>query len=297
MKKGKRKESIKPGGQVVQLNFVIITRQICLREILKNGTKAGSFTGIAITRTDTKTACNKHGFRTGNYNQIMKRATEEIMEILALNIANRFTRNVLLLLLLSSYIACNNNKQETQLPYYHTPDYTPSWEVKADTIHSIAPFEFTNQAGEKVSNDFVKGKAYVANFFFTTCPGICPKMTAQLSHVADSFRQNESVKIISFSVTPYIDSVAQLAMYAKRNHINTNQWQLLTGNKSEIYTLARQSYFAEEEPGFTKDSSQFLHTEHVVLVDQNAHIRGVYNGTLPLDMERLINDIHTLINQ
>jgi protein SCO1/2 len=296
MKKGKRKGSINPGGQVVQLNFVTITGQICLREILKNGTKAGGSTGIAITRTDTKTACNKHGFRTGNYNQIMKRVTEEIMEILVPNIANRFT-NVLLLLLLSSHIACNNNKQETQLPYYHTPDFTPSWEVKADTIHSIAPFEFTNQAGEKVSNDLVKGKVYVANFFFTTCSGICPKMAAQLSHVADSFQQNERVKIISFSVTPDIDSVAQLAMYAKRNHINANQWQLLTGNKSEIYTLARQSYFAEEEPGFTKDSSQFLHTEHVVLVDQDAHIRGVYNGTLPLDMERLMSDIHTLIKQ
>lgn len=211
---------------------------------------------------------------------------------------SRLTKRIVLAVLLgiSGLIGCvqlpSNN-----LPYYHTPDFTPSWKVNEDTIHTIAPFTFTNQLGEPTGSEWVKGKVHVANFFFTTCSGICPKMTNNLKLVADTFVLNNAVKLLSFSVTPERDSVPQLITYAKGNRIDANQWRLLTGNKKDIYAVARQSYFAEEEPGFSKDSSEFLHTEHVVLVDQKGHIRGIYNGTVVLEMVKLTEDIKVLLKQ
>lgn len=195
--------------------------------------------------------------------------------------------------------ACKNNKDT--LPYYHTPDFSPIWANEAgtdiDTLHTIAPFSFTNQNNETVNNQSLVGKVYVANFFFTTCGSICPKMTNNLNVVADSFTNNEQVKLISFSVTPHIDDVAKLKAYEKQKNINGKQWYLLTGSTGEIYTLARQSYFAEEKPGYNKDSTEFLHTEHCVLVDKKQHIRGVYNATLKLEMNRLIEDIAILLKE
>ncbi|MES2779783.1 MAG: SCO family protein [Bacteroidota bacterium] len=184
-----------------------------------------------------------------------------------------------------------------RLPFYHTPDFTPVWKVQDDTIHAIAPFSFTDQSGNTTGSEWVKGKVHVANFFFTSCAGICPKMTSNLKLVADTFAKNNTVKILSFSVTPQRDSVPELMRYAKGNHIDARQWRLLTGNKNDIYRIARQSYFAEEEPGFSKDSSEFLHTEHVILVDQKGHIRGVYNGTVVLEMVKLTEDIKVLLKQ
>lgn len=211
---------------------------------------------------------------------------------------SRLTKGIVVLWILCSscLIGCIQ-LPSNDLPYYHTPDFTPLWKVQEDTVHTIAPFSFTNQLGESTGSEWVKGKIHVANFFFTTCSGICPKMTSNLKLVADTFAGNDEVKLLSFSVTPERDSVTQLITYAKGNHIDANQWRLLTGNESEIYTIARQSYFAEEEPGFSKDSSEFLHTEHVVLVDQKGHIRGVYNGTVALEMVKLTDDIKMLLKQ
>ena len=104
------------------------------------------------------------------------------------------------------------------------------------------------------------------------------------------------MSILSFSVTPWIDSSEKLLEYTKLYNINSNNWCFLTGNKSKIYNLARKSYFAEERFGYTKDSAQFLHTEHFILVDQQKRIRGIYNGTLALEAEQLIKDIVVLKN-
>eukprot|EP01035_Chromulina_nebulosa_P065931 gene65931-90215_t len=150
-------------------------------------------------------------------------------------------------------------KNTTQLPYYHTPDFSPIWAdeqpINIDTLHTIAPFSFTNQNGQTITNQTLAGKVYAANFFFTTCPSICPKMTSNLQAAADSFTTNPAVAIVSFTVNPETDNVAQLKQYAQTKHLNNKQWQLLTGNKAQLYQLARQSYFAEEEPGFNKDST------------------------------------------
>jgi protein SCO1/2 len=140
----------------------------------------------------------------------------------------------------------------------------------------------------------VENKIHIASFIFTRCESICPVMTKHLKLLQDEFKNKNEVVILSYSVTPWIDSVARLKEYADANEITSPNWHLLTGSKSEIYTLARQSYFAEEDLGFTKDSTEFLHTEHILLVDKTKRIRGIYNGTLQLEIEQLIRDINLL---
>lgn len=198
--------------------------------------------------------------------------------------------------------ACKNEVKEISLPYYNKPDFTPvflqqSDDPKISIPHTIADFTCTNQHGLKVGNSMLKNKIHVANFFFTGCGSICPSMMEKMKKVNNSFYNDSNVVFLSYSVTPWRDSVQRLKEYAETNEINANNWHLLTGDKSEIYQLARRSYFAEEQLGFTKDSTDFLHTEHVLLVDGVGRIRGVYNGTMALDMEQLSADIRTLTNE
>jgi protein SCO1/2 len=119
-------------------------------------------------------------------------------------------------------------------------------------------------------------------------------MTANLKPLCQRLLSSKQVQFVSFSVTPWEDSVPVLKQYEKENKINGEKWHLLTGGTGAIYTLARQSFFAEEDAGYTKDSTEFLHTEHVMLVDSDLHLRGVYNGTLALEMDRLKEDIEKL---
>lgn len=187
---------------------------------------------------------------------------------------------------------------EVMLPYYIDATFTPVWidsEDVPDDLHRIAPFEFTNQEGVLVNNDSLSGKIYVANFFFTICPSVCPRMTANLERVQAEFITDDSVLLISHTVMPWVDSVAALKTYAMEKGVKSGKWHLVTGEKPEIYSLARNSYFADE--GFGKsvtDEADFLHTENIVLVDPEGHLRGVYNGTIPLEMARLIEDIYRL---
>lgn len=193
-------------------------------------------------------------------------------------------------------VACNK-KEEAKLPYYNAPDLTPVWDAGKGSSHTIADFSFTDQEGNAITNETFNDRVYVADFFFTICPGICPKMTANMQTLADAYKDNDEVKFISHSVTPYTDSVPRLKEYATQHDIDAQQWHLVTGSKGDIYDLARRSYFAEDEIGFNSDSTEFLHTERFVLVDKDRHIRGVYNGTVALEMERLKEDINTLLQQ
>ncbi len=197
-----------------------------------------------------------------------------------------------LLLLLD--VACTSKES---LPYYTTADFTPMWDIDTLTspVHRIGDFSFTNQNNQQITNADFAGKIYVANFFFTSCPSICPRMTDNLKQVADQFQTTDEVLFLSHSVMPWVDSVEQLKQFAERHVIRSSQWHLVTGPQEVINTLARQSYFVEEEIGLTKDSSEFLHTEHCLLIDRDRRIRGIYNGTLPLEMERLAADIRTLL--
>ncbi|RYF75828.1 MAG: SCO family protein [Cytophagaceae bacterium] len=200
-------------------------------------------------------------------------------------------------------IACQRNAgtlANDAVPYYNTPDFTPIWlddpaEADQTITHRIADFSFRNQSNQLVTQETVAGKVYVANFFFTSCPTVCPKMTSLLKAVQDTFQTDPKVALLSFSVTPWIDSIPRLRRYADSKGVISGKWHLLTGNRSQLYTLARQSYFAEDAIGFTKDSTEFLHTEHLILVDQHRRIRGVYNGTQPLEIDKLISDIKELL--
>ncbi len=186
------------------------------------------------------------------------------------------------------------------MPYYNTPDFTPHFIESTDEVgqkitHTIDSFSFTDQAGEKITLAAIEGKIHVANFIFTSCGSICPIMTKHMKLVQEKFGNSSDVVVLSYSVTPWMDDVKRLKKYAEENEITSPNWHLLTGKKSEIYTLARQSYFAEEDLGFTKDSTEFLHTEHVLLIDQSKRIRGIYNGTLQLEIEEMIRDIERLL--
>ena len=197
-------------------------------------------------------------------------------------------------------IFCNCNNQPDYLPYYNTPDFTPyflyrSNEIKSIISHKIGNFEAKSHQINNFSNEDLKGKVHIANFMFTSCTRICPIMTNNLKIVSEAYKNHPEFLMISFSVTPWIDSIPKLQSFAKSYGITAKNWHLLTGKKSEIYKLARKSYFAEKNLGFTKDSSEFLHTEHVVLVDKKLRLRGIYNATLKLEMKQLKEDIALLI--
>jgi protein SCO1 len=208
-------------------------------------------------------------------------------------------RVVLLLLILSAAACKQKDKQAVMvLPYFNTPDFTPTWPAKNtgafEQLHVIPAFSFTDQDGKVVSNTTVKGKIYVADFFFTRCGSICPKMTDNMGRVASAFIKDNNVAILSHSVTPELDNMAILKKYATDKNIKNPNWHLLTGDRQAIYTIARRGYFADDEIGYTKDATQFLHTENFILVDRKGHIRGVYNGTLPFEVDNLIRHIKIL---
>ena len=196
--------------------------------------------------------------------------------------------------------SCNTKNKVNPLPYYNTPDFTPIWlndNSKIDTLHQLSNFEFTNQNNQNITQETFRGKIHVMNCFFTICPSLCPKIMGNMKVIHDSLKNDNDVLIASYSVMPERDSVATLRTYATDNQIINNKWYLLTGNKKQIYDIARKSYFADKNIGVQKGVNEFLHTENFILVDKNLHIRGIYNGTLSLEIEQLIKDIQELIKE
>lgn len=196
-------------------------------------------------------------------------------------------------------LSCNVKTKKYELPFYNSADFTPVFitnekEITNKITHTIAPFSFTDQDNKTITEKEVKGKIHVADFIFTTCGSICPVITDNLTKASQMFEKDSNVKFLSYSVTPWIDTPDKLKEYKRNHHIGNKNWCFLTGDKAAIYKLARTSYFAEEDLGFSKDSTQFLHTEHLLLVDPSMRIRGVYNGTLKLEIEQLIKDIELL---
>jgi protein SCO1/2 len=161
--------------------------------------------------------------------------------------------------------------------------------------HRIADFSLLNQNGDTITQENYRDKIYVADFFFTTCPTICPIMTANLVEVQAALADDPEVLLLSHSVTPEIDSVAQLKKYAIEKGVNDAKWNLVTGDKKQIYELARKSYLAVQEDG---DGGPFdmIHTENFILVDKQRRIRGFYDGTKEEEMDRLLLDIEILKN-
>lgn len=173
------------------------------------------------------------------------------------------------------------------------PELVDSTLQKKRKYHTIADFSLTNQNGKPITQADYHNKIYIADFFFTTCPTICPIMTKNMASIQDKVGKN--VLLLSHSVTPQIDSVAQLKKYALDKGVNDDRWNLVTGDKKQIYELARKSYLAVKTDG---DGGPFdmIHTENFILVDKERRIRGFYDGTKEEEIEKLMFDLAILQN-
>lgn len=186
---------------------------------------------------------------------------------------------------------------EKRLPIYNPVDVNPRlvdeslFHVRNN--HTIADFSLTNQNGETITQKDYEDKIYVADFFFTTCQSICPIMTSNMVKIQEAFLSDETVKLLSLSVTPIMDSVPVLRDYADKKGVIDSKWNITTGDKKHIYELARKSYFVvlDEGDGGVQD---FIHTENFVLVDKKRRIRGFYDGTNFEEIDQLIEDIKLL---
>jgi protein SCO1/2 len=159
--------------------------------------------------------------------------------------------------------------------------------------HRIADFSLTDQNGKAVTNETYKGKIYVADFFFTTCKSICPKMSKNMFSLSEDLKDDANVMFLSHSVMPVMDSVPVLKAYADLYEVDATRWKMVTGSKQHIYELARKSYFAATTEG-DGGVNDFIHTENFVLIDPDRRIRGFYDGTSAEEMERLAIELEAL---
>lgn len=173
------------------------------------------------------------------------------------------------------------------------PELVDSTVQHVSKYHTIADFSFINQNGKTITQKDYEGKVYVADFFFTTCQTICPKMTSNMAEIQKAFLNNPKVMLLSHSVLPDTDSVPVLKQYAIEKGVVDGKWNLVTGNKKEIYGIARKSYLAVKT-GSPQELYDMVHTENFILVDTKRRVRGFYDGTKTEDINRLIEDVKWL---
>lgn len=196
------------------------------------------------------------------------------------------------------YFAYQIVKPEKTLPVYNPSDLDRR--LVADDLqrkgsnHKVLPFKLLNQFGDTITEADVDGKIYVADFFFTVCPDICRDMAVQKRRLQEELQDEKNFAILSHSVTPVYDSVPVLKAYADKQGAIPGKWHILTGDKPQIYKLARESYFAVLDEGGNGDETDFIHTENFVLIDKEKRIRGFYDGTSKEDVNRLIADYYIL---
>jgi protein SCO1 len=197
-----------------------------------------------------------------------------------------------LLLPLIIFAACGQSETNSKLPYIGNTIYEEN-----DTIyHTVKNFVLTDQDSSEVTNATFDGKIYVADFFFTSCPTICPIMKKQMLRVYDKYQGNEQVAILSHTIDPDYDTVALLNDYAKRLGVNTAQWKFVTGDADYIYDLGEKSYMVMADEDDQAEGG-FIHSGAFLLVDKERHIRGAYDGTEADQVDVLINDIQKLLKE
>lgn len=185
------------------------------------------------------------------------------------------------------------------LPVYNPIDLNPELvdeslrNIKKD--HKVSDFKLINQNGETITQKTYKNKIYVVDFFFSSCPTICPVMTNNMAKIQKEFLNDDKIMLLSLSVTPEIDSIPRLKSYSKMNGVLDSKWHITTGDKKHIYELARKSYFAATDEG-DGGLQDFIHTSNFILVDEKKQIRGIYDGIKDEEIVRLINDIKVLRN-
>jgi protein SCO1/2 len=183
--------------------------------------------------------------------------------------------------------------------YNQFDGHKKSLPVYGNEGHKVEAFAFTNQDGKTVTQEDVKGKIYVVEYFFTTCKGICPKMNENMTKVYETFRGNDDVKILSHTVDPLEDSVPTMKAYSLRFDADSKQWMFLTGDKKELYDMARTSYLvtAADDTAVVDIEDDFIHTDRFILVDRDGRIRGQYEGTNVGSVNQLIGDIKELLKE
>lgn len=201
------------------------------------------------------------------------------------------------------YYSFTRPKEEV-LPIYNPvdldPDVVDPEMLRIGRGHKIGTFSFLNQNGKKITDKDVEGNVYVVEYFFTTCGTICPVMNKQLQRVQESHASKKDFKILSFTVDPETDDVAQMKHYSSLHHADDSQWWFLTGEKNKLYELARKSFFVlkpAEAQNLGDAGSDFIHTNNFVLVDRKMRIRGYYDGTSEKEVDKLIKDIDILLKE
>lgn len=206
---------------------------------------------------------------------------------------------LLLLTILAAFSMCSDKKETKmgKLPYLGRMEFVKEADgTVTDTVyHTIADFRLLNQDSSFVTNETFEGKIYIADFFFTSCPDICPKMKAQMLRVYDSINTVQDVAILSYTIDPKHDTVAVLKEFAERLGVESSKWHFVTGDKDEIYKLGQTSYLAsmaDDEGG-----TGITHSGKFFLIDKERRVRGAYEGTDPISVNDLIRDIHVLLKE
>ena len=204
----------------------------------------------------------------------------------------------LIFLMLFIFISCDEVSKK-QLPIHNPTHFNPKLVDKSirnvSDNHTIKDFNLINQNGIKVSSKDYENKIYVVDFFFTSCPSICPVMTNNMLLIQEEFIKNNDIMLLSISVTPEIDNVQVLKKYAIKKGVIDSKWNITTGSKKHIYELARKSFFAVLDKG-DGGLQDFIHTPNFILVDTKKQIRGIYDGTVEKEISRLIQDINILVD-
>ena len=208
----------------------------------------------------------------------------------------KFNYNWLLILIPVIFIVWYLFREKQDKPLTYLPYFGPKHALKVNdtTYHFIPDFEFTNQFNEKVTQTTLKNKIYVTEYFFTTCQSICPVMNTNLERVYKEFKDKPEFMIVSHTVDPEMDTVPVLMEYAKKHGVVSKKWLFLTGEKPKLYDIARKGYLLNAEEG-TGDADDFIHTQNFALIDKEKHIRGFYDGTDSLEINRLIQDVKLLL--
>ena len=209
-----------------------------------------------------------------------------------------FFASVFIFLIIFSLTSCNSGEQK--LPILGERDWikkTVDGKEVVDTIYNtIPPFSFVNQNSDTVTEKIIDGKIYITDFFFTTCPTICPVMKRQMLKVYEKFKGNKDVMILSHTIDPEHDTPQVLNTFAKDLGVTGNQWQFLTGSKEKIYEIGLKSYMVVAKEDKSAEGG-FLHSGAFVLVDKDKHVRGIYDGTTEEGTKRIIADIQTLLDE
>ena len=211
------------------------------------------------------------------------------------NLNKKVMKVVFYIVFIFSLLACKEAEKLPILGERQVIEREKDGKVFTDTIyHTIPEFSFVNQDGQKVSEKTFEGKIYVTDFFFTTCPSICPKMKQQMLRVYEKYKNDDRILLLSHSISRE-DSVPILKSYAKKINIETAKWHLVTGDWNKIEQMAKKYFVGvQEDPN---EPGGYLHNGYFVLVDKQKHIRGAYDGTNPKEVDKLLSDIDILLDE